>query len=88
MPLAARLAPQFRSCPQSFASWPTVHSSDNLSAPGIIIQYTSRRKAFIYNIYTTKWENAGFVVVTEKGVNIIVDKVVLQQVSILRTKCF
>ena len=35
-------------CPQSFASQPAVHFSDNLSALGIILWYTSPWKGFIY----------------------------------------
>ena len=34
--------------PGGFASRPTVHFWDNLSALGIILRYTSRRKGFIY----------------------------------------
>ena len=41
---------KFHSCPRSFASRPTVHFSDNLSASVIILRYTSRRKGFIYYI--------------------------------------
>ena len=48
MPSAERLSSKFHSCPRSFASRPTVHFSDNLSALGIIHRYTSRRKGFIY----------------------------------------
>ena len=33
--------------PSSFASRPTVHFSDNLSASGIVLQYTRRLKGFI-----------------------------------------
>ena len=42
---------KFYSCPRSFASRPTVHFLNNLSALGIILRYTSRRKGFIYLIY-------------------------------------
>ena len=45
MPKAERLSSKFHSCPRSFASGPTVHFSDNLSALDIILRYTSRRKA-------------------------------------------
>ena len=48
MPSAERLSSKFHSCPRSFASRPTVHFSDNLSALGIILRYTSRRKGFIH----------------------------------------
>ena len=40
MPLAERLPSKFHSCPQSFASRPTVHFSDNLSTSGIALCYT------------------------------------------------
>ena len=48
MPSAERLSSKFHSCPRTFASLPTVHFSDNLSALGIILRYTSGRKGFIY----------------------------------------
>ena len=48
MPLAERLSLKFHSCPRSFASRPTVDFVDNLSALGIILRYTSRRKEFFY----------------------------------------
>ena len=48
MPLPERLSSKFHSSPHSFASLPTVHFSDNLSALGIILQYTSCWKEFIY----------------------------------------
>ena len=43
----------FHSCPRSFASGPTVHFSDNISALSIILRYTSRPKGFIY-LYEVK----------------------------------
>ena len=48
MPSAESLSSKFHSCPRNFASRPTVHFFDNLSALGIILRYTSRRKGFIY----------------------------------------
>ena len=48
MPSAERLSLKFHSCPRSFASRPTVHFSDNVSALGVVLRYTSRRKGFIY----------------------------------------
>ena len=47
----------FHSCPRRFASRPTVHFSDNLSALAIILQYTSRRKGFI--IFTKYLNDVG-----------------------------
>ncbi len=52
MPLAERLSSKFHSCPQGFASQPTeltVLFLNKLSAfQGIILQYTSYLKRFIY----------------------------------------
>ncbi len=49
MPLAERLSLKFQlPSNRSFASRPTGHFSDNLSASGIILQYTSHLKGFIY----------------------------------------
>ena len=40
---------KFYSCPRSFPSRPTVHFSDNLSALGIILRYTSKpEKAYLF----------------------------------------
>ena len=47
MSLAERLSSKFHICPRSFASWPNVHFSDNLSAADIISRHTSRLKGFI-----------------------------------------
>ena len=54
MPLAKRLSSKFHSCPRNFDSWPTVHFSDNLSASGIILQYTSRLKVFTFTNTSSK----------------------------------
>ena len=51
MPSAETLSSKFHSCPQNFASRPTVHFSDNLSALGSILRYTSRRRG-LFTKYT------------------------------------
>ena len=42
MPDAEKLSSKFHCFPQSFAPWPAVHFSDNLSALGIILRYPSK----------------------------------------------
>ena len=51
IPSAERLSSKFHNCPPSFAPRPTVHFLDNLSALGLFLRYTSRRKGFIYHIH-------------------------------------
>lgn len=48
MPLAKRFSSTFHSFPRRFASRPPVHFSGSLSALGIILRYTRRRKGFLF----------------------------------------
>ena len=48
--LLQKVNSEFQSCPRSFASWPTVHFSDNLSDEGIILGYTSKPERGLFNL--------------------------------------